>query len=203
MGSHAALPRQVSCRILLPISLTFYRQILRWFPFTKILQIQTVITGKLWKTRLFKKLHVKMLVKLTPGWNGVDGGVRYFGDSDSCRRGDWSTRGFRPTLGLAEMEGDERDAAKVSRTIQPLSSALEDFFEKNWGKDFKADFDEKQLFLWWNSNEQFVIVITWLVWLKIQKWSHEAAYFTILSTEKICFGIWLMNYLKLFVTRDI
>ena len=65
-----------------------------------------------------------------PGWNGVDGGVRYFGDSDSCRRGDWSTRGFRPTLGLAEMEGDERDAAEVSRTIQPLSSALEDFFKE-------------------------------------------------------------------------
>jgi hypothetical protein len=42
--------------------------------------------------------------KLAPGWNGVAGGVRYFGDSESCRLGDWSTRGFRTVRGLEDIK---------------------------------------------------------------------------------------------------
>ena len=51
----------------LSISPIFYVQLLRQFPFTKILQFQTVSTWKLHKTFLYKKVTHKMLVKLTRG----------------------------------------------------------------------------------------------------------------------------------------
>ena len=48
------------------------------------------------------------------------------GDSaSSCRRGDESTRGFRPVLGLAAIEGEAIDVESL--TFHRLSSAFEDF----------------------------------------------------------------------------
>ena len=49
------------------ISPTFFGQLLRWFPFAKKLQKQTVSTEKFRKTLKFKNDARKMLMKLTPG----------------------------------------------------------------------------------------------------------------------------------------